>query len=102
MGADVRISPVAIAQGGLTISVTEAPIASQPNPFSDGQTTVLPRTSISVDDGGGASLATIGGSASLKELVAGLNTLGVSPRDLVGILQALRTAGALQADIEVQ
>jgi flagellar P-ring protein precursor FlgI len=102
MGADVRISPVAIAQGGLTISVTEAPVASQPAPFSDGQTTVLPRTSISVDDGSGASLATIGGSASLKELVAGLNALGVSPRDLVGILQALRTAGALQADIEVQ
>jgi flagellar P-ring protein precursor FlgI len=102
MGADVRISPVAIAQGGLTISVTEAPVASQPAPFSDGQTTVLPRTSISVDDGSGASLATIGGSASLKELIAGLNALGVSPRDLVGILQALRTAGALQADIEVQ
>lgn len=102
MGADVRISPVAIAQGGLTISVTESPVASQPNPFSDGQTTVLPRTSISVDDGSGASLATIGGSASLKELVSGLNALGVSPRDLVGILQALRTAGALQADIEVQ
>ena len=102
MGADVRISSVAIAQGGLTISVTEAPVASQPAPFSNGQTTVLPRTSISVDDGSGASLATIGGSASLKELVAGLNALGVSPRDLVGILQALRTAGALQADIEVQ
>lgn len=102
MGADVRISPVAIAQGGLTISVIESPIASQPEPFSDGQTTVLPRTSISVDDGSKASLATIGGSASLKELVTGLNALGVSPRDLIGILQALRTAGALQAEIEVQ
>ncbi|KQN90171.1 flagellar biosynthesis protein FlgA [Sphingomonas sp. Leaf231] len=102
MGADVRISPVAIAQGGLTISVSETPLASQPGPFSNGETVVVPRTTISVDDGGGAALATIGGDASLKDLVNGLNTLGVSPRDLIGILQALRTAGALQADIEVQ
>jgi flagellar P-ring protein precursor FlgI len=102
MGADVRISPVAIAQGGLTISVSEVPVASQPGPFSGGETVVLPRTTIAVDDGGGAALATIGGDASLKDLVRGLNTLGVSPRDLIGILQALRTAGALQADIEVQ
>jgi flagellar P-ring protein precursor FlgI len=101
MGADVRISPVAIAQGGLTISVTEAPVASQPAPFSDGQTTTLPRTRIDVDDGTGASLAMLNG-ASLKTLIAGLNALGVSPRDLITILQALRVAGALQAEIEVQ
>lgn len=102
MGADVRISPVAIAQGGLTISVSENPVASQPAPFGDGETVVLPRTSIGVDDGGGASLAMIGGGASLSALVSGLNTLGVSPRDLITILQALRTSGALQAEIEVQ
>lgn len=102
MNADVRISPVAIAQGGLTISVTEMPQASQPAPFSDGQTVVLPRTGIAVDDGGGAALATIGGSPSLESLVRGLNALGVSPRDLITILQALKTAGALQAEIEVQ
>ncbi len=102
MGADVRISRVAIAQGGLTISVSEAPVASQPGPFGNGRTAVLPRTTITVDDGAGASLATIGGTASLRDLVSGLNALGVSPRDLISILQALRTAGALQADIEVQ
>lgn len=102
MGADVRISPVAIAQGGLTISVSEAPVASQPEPFSDGETVVLPRTRIDVDDGSGASLAMLGGGASLSSLVSGLNALGVSPRDLITILQALRTAGALQAEIEVQ
>ncbi|USI72007.1 flagellar basal body P-ring protein FlgI [Sphingomonas morindae] len=102
MGADVRISPVAIAQGGLTISVSESPVASQPGPFSAGGTVVLPRTAISVDDGGGRSLATLGGGASLRDLVTGLNALGVSPRDLITILQALRTAGALQAEIEVQ
>lgn len=101
MTADVRISPVAIAQGGLTISVAENPIASQPGPLSGGQTQVLPRTQVSVDDGGGASLAMVEGE-SLKTLVGGLNRLGVSPRDLITILQALRSAGALQAEIEVQ
>ena len=101
MTADVKVSPVAIAQGGLTISVSESPIASQPEPFSNGETKVLPRSQVSVDDGGGKSLAMVSG-ASLKSLVAGLNALGVSPRDLITILQALRTAGALQAEIEVQ
>ena len=102
MGTDVRISPVAIAQGGLTISVSETPQVSQPGPLSNGTTTTVPRTGIAVDDGGGRSLAMIGGGASLKSLVSGLNTLGVSPRDLITILQAIKTAGALQADIEVQ
>jgi len=101
MNADVRITPVAIAQGGLTITVTESPQVSQPAPFSNGQTTVVPRTNVQVDDGNGASLAMIDG-ASLQTLVSGLNTLGVSPRDLITILQAIKTAGALQADIEVQ
>lgn len=101
MSADVRISPVAIAQGGLTISVSEAPVASQPAPFSQGQTAVLPRTKVAVDDGSNASLAMVEG-ASLKSLVAGLNALGVSPRDLITILQAIKSAGALQAEIAVQ
>jgi flagellar P-ring protein precursor FlgI len=93
---------VAIAQGGLTISVNETPIASQPAPFSNGATQVLPRTNISVDDGSGRSLALLDGGASLRTLVSGLNALGVSPRDLITILQALRTAGVLQAEIVVQ
>lgn len=101
MSRDVGISAVAIAQGGLTISVSEAPVASQPTPLSDGETVVLPRSSVSVDDGGGASLAQVEG-ATLRQLVAGLNALGVSPRDLITILQAIKSAGALQADIEVQ
>ncbi|NWM55095.1 flagellar basal body P-ring protein FlgI, partial [Escherichia coli] len=57
MNADVRITPVAIAQGGLTITVTESPQVSQPAPFSNGQTTVVPRTNVQVNDGNGASLA---------------------------------------------
>jgi flagellar P-ring protein FlgI len=101
MNADVRITPVAIAQGGLTITVTESPQVSQPAPLSNGQTTVVPRTNVQVDDGNGASLALVDG-ASLQTLVSGLNTLGVSPRDLITILQAIKSAGALQADIEVQ
>lgn len=102
MGSDVRISPVAIAQGGLTISVSETPMVSQPAPLSNGETTTVPRTQIAVDDGSGASLAMIGGGASLKSLISGLNALGVSPRDLITILQAVKSAGALQAEIEVQ
>ncbi|MBB5710755.1 flagellar basal body P-ring protein FlgI [Sphingomonas xinjiangensis] len=101
MNSEVKISPVAIAQGGLTITVTETPQVSQPAPFSDGQTTVVPRTQVQVDDGSGASLAMVNG-ASLQSLVSGLNTLGVSPRDLITILQAIKTSGALQAEIEVQ
>jgi flagellar P-ring protein FlgI len=102
MSADVRISPVAVAQGGLTVSVSEAPVASQPEPFSrGGETVVLPRTSVAVDDGAGRALGFVEG-ASLRQLVSGLNALGVSPRDLITILQAVKSAGALQAEIEVQ
>ncbi|MCA3254782.1 MAG: flagellar basal body P-ring protein FlgI [Alphaproteobacteria bacterium] len=102
MGADVRISKVAIAQGNLTISVAEAPQVSQPNGLSKtGETAIVPRTAISVEDGSGKSMAVIDGGASLRDLVAGLNALGVSPRDLITILQSLRAAGALQAEIEV-
>ncbi|WP_426262023.1 flagellar basal body P-ring protein FlgI, partial [Sphingomonas sp. DC1200-1] len=82
--------------------VTETPQVSQPGPLSSGQTTVVPRTQVSVNDGNDAHLALIGGGASLKTLVSGLNALGVSPRDLITILQAVKSAGALQADIEVQ
>lgn len=102
MGADVRISPVAIAQGGLTISIAETPIASQPGPFSNGTTEVLPRTQIGVSDGNGRGLGILHNATSLVSLVAGLNAFGVTPRDLITVLQALRTAGALQAEIEVQ
>lgn len=101
MSADVRVSPVAVAQGGLTVSVAEAPIASQPEPFGNGETVVLPRTSVAVDDGEGRALGMVEGT-SLRQLVAGLNALGVSPRDLITILQAIKSAGALQAEIEVQ
>lgn len=102
MGADVRISTVAIAQGNLTIRITETPQVSQPQPFAQqGQTTVVPRTQIDVDDGGGKRLAVVSAGISLQELVNGLNALGIGPRDMISILQAIKAAGALQADIEV-
>ena len=103
MGDNVRISKVAIAQGNLTIRVTETPQVSQPSPFSNtGVTTVVPRTNINIQENGENKLAVLPVSVTLEELVAGLNSLGVGPRDLISILQSIKTAGALQADIVVQ
>jgi flagellar P-ring protein precursor FlgI len=102
MGADVRISTVAIAQGNLTIKVTETPQVSQPAPFSQtGTTQVVPRTNIQIDDSKGNKIAVMEDGVSLQHLVDGLNALGVGPRDIISILQAIKAAGALQADIEV-
>jgi flagellar P-ring protein precursor FlgI len=100
MGENVRVSTVAIAQGSLTIAISENAQVSQPNALASGTTTVVPRTNISVEEGQGG-LAMVQGGVPLSELVEGLNALGVSPRDMISILQALKTAGAIQADIEV-
>jgi flagellar P-ring protein precursor FlgI len=101
MGRDVRVSTVAIAQGNLTVTITEQPQVSQPAPLSNGRTVVVPRTGLKVDTGDGNKLALVKEGVSLRELVDGLNALGVGPRDLISILQAIKTAGALQADIEL-
>ena len=101
MGDNVRISTVAIAQGNLTIRVQETPAVSQPNAFAAGQTTVTPQSTVDVEEEKGKQLITLKSGASLSSLVAGLNTLGVTPRDMISILQAIKAAGALQADIEV-
>jgi flagellar P-ring protein precursor FlgI len=102
MGANVRISTVAIAQGNLTIRVTETPEVSQPAPLSTGTTTVVPRTQVQVDDQHDRKLGILTGSVTLRDLVASLNALGVGPRDLISILQMVKAAGALQADLEVR
>ena len=102
MGANVRISTVAIAQGNLTIRVTETPEVSQPAPLSNGTTTVVPRTQVQVDDQHDRKLGILQGSVTLRDLVASLNALGVGPRDLISILQSIKTAGALQADLVVR
>ncbi len=101
MGDAVRVSTVAIAQGNLTISVQETPQVSQPAPFSQGQTAVTPLSDVTIQEEPGRRLAIVGSGASLATLVAGLNALGVSPRDMISILQTIKAAGALQADIEV-
>lgn len=102
MGKDVRISTVALAQGNLTIRVTETPQVSQPQAFSQqGTTTVVPRSDIQVDSGQGNKMTVIASSISLQDLVESLNALGVGPRDVITILQSIKTAGALQAEIEL-
>jgi len=101
MGRDVRVSMVAVAQGNLTVSITETPQVSQPTPFSrGGTTTVVPRTRIGVQEDG-KKLAVVKDGISLQQLVDGLNSLGIGPRDMIAILQAIKAAGAIQADIEV-
>jgi flagellar P-ring protein precursor FlgI len=100
MGDAVRVSTVAIAQGSLTISVNEQPQVSQPGPLANGVTTVVPQTDVQVEEERGG-LAVLQGGVPLKDLVDGLNALGVSPRDMISILQALKQAGAIQAEIEV-
>ena len=101
MGADVKISTVAIAQANLTVKVTETPQVSQPNPFANGsETQVVPRTGLDVNIGDDVRLAVLETGVTLQNLVTGLNRLGVSPRDIITILQAIKAAGALQADIE--
>ncbi|WP_242010595.1 flagellar basal body P-ring protein FlgI [Acetobacter musti] len=102
IGNDVRISTVAIAQGNLTIQVTETPQVSQPGPMSNGTTTVVPRTSINVSNGNNAKLGILRNGPALSDLVSGLNSLGVGPRDMISILQAIKADGALQADLEVR
>jgi flagellar P-ring protein precursor FlgI len=102
MGEAVRVSTVAIAQGNLTISVQESSEVSQPQPFSrGGETVVVPQTDIVIEEELGREIRIVRGGASLSTLVNGLNALGVSPRDMISILQAIKAAGALQAEIEV-
>ncbi|MDJ0607572.1 MAG: flagellar basal body P-ring protein FlgI [Kiloniellales bacterium] len=102
MGENVRISTVAIAQGNLTIRITETPQVSQPNPLAEtGETVVVDRTRVQVSEDEERRLAVLNRGVSLQELVNGLNALGIGPRDMITILQAIKAAGALQAEIEV-
>ena len=100
IGQDVRISTVGLTHGSLTVRVTETPVASQPAPFSQGKTVVLPRTQVNVTEQDG-HMAVIGGT-SLQTLIDGLNKLGLKPTDIIAILQAIKSAGALQAEVVIQ
>lgn len=102
MGANVRISEVAIAQGNLTVRVTETPQVSQPGPLSNGRTVVTPQTNIQIDTEAGHRLALLKPTVTLQDLVSGLNSLGVGPRDMITILQNIKADGALQAELRVR
>jgi flagellar P-ring protein precursor FlgI len=101
MGEDVRISRVAVAQGNLTLRIEEAPMVVQPNPFSEGESIVVPRSSVGIDQQGGTGLAEVEGT-NLSDVVAGLNALGVAPHDMIDILKSINAAGALHAEFLVR
>ncbi|MGB7263161.1 MAG: flagellar basal body P-ring protein FlgI [Albidovulum sp.] len=102
MGSDVRISRVAVSQGNLTLRIEESPVVVQPNPFSQGETVVVPRTAASIEEEPGIGMAEIKEASSLSEVVAGMNALGVTPRDMIDILKSINAAGALHAEFLVQ
>jgi flagellar P-ring protein FlgI len=102
IGEDVRISSVAVSQGNLTLRVEEAPAVIQPNPFSPGETVVVPRSTAGIDIEPGTGLAEVREGTSLSELVAGLNALGVAPHDMIDILKSIKAAGALHAEFIVR
>lgn len=100
IGADVRLDAVAVTHGNLTVRITETPQVSQPAPFSNGQTAIVPRTRIGIDNQSDKKLRLLPHSASLGDLVRGLNALGLGPRDLIQVLTALKAAGALHAEMK--
>lgn len=100
IGQDVQISTVAVTHGALTVRITERPVVSQPAPFSRGRTTVVPRTDVDVDEPGG-QMRILGGT-TLRRLVNGLNQVGLKPSGIIAILQAIKSAGALQAELITQ
>jgi len=102
MGADVRISRVAVSQGNLTLRIQEEPLVAQPNPFAPGETVVVPRTTAAIDQEPGIGLAEVAQGTNLSEVIAGLNALGVAPRDMIDILKSIKAAGALHAEFVVQ
>jgi len=101
MGEDVRISRVAVSQGGLTLRIQEAPVAVQPNPFAEGETVIVPRTNADIEDEPGINLAEVPDGTTLSEVISGLNALGVKPRDMIDILKSIKAAGALHAEFVV-
>lgn len=100
MGSDVRISPVAVAHGSLSIKVAADAAVSQPAPLSQGETKVVSRTSLVATEQP-ARFMTVGGGTSVADLVKALNAIGATPRDMVAILQAIKAAGALHGELEI-
>jgi flagellar P-ring protein precursor FlgI len=102
MGSDVRISTVAVSQGSLTVKVLETPLVSQPEPFGNGGTAIVPRTQLEISEDNEKKIAVLREGPSLSDLVAGLNALGIGPRDMIDILSTIKAAGALHAEFVVR
>lgn len=102
LGEDVTISKVAIAQGNIAITIRETPVVSQPNPFAEGETITLPRSEIEIEETGNQNIALLESNATLSELIAGLNALGVSPQEMVDIIRSMSAAGAIHADLVIR
>jgi len=100
MGSNVSIDEVAVAQGGLTVKITKTREVSQPLPFSQGRTVTTPRQSVNAQEGNG-NLFVLPSTASVGDVVAALNSVGATPRDIITILQAMKAAGALHAEMEL-
>jgi flagellar P-ring protein precursor FlgI len=100
MGGDVKLSPVAVLHGNLTVEVITDFNVSQPNGFSKGETTVVPQTSVKAADSPARKIELSEG-ANVQQLIAGLQSIGATARDIVAILQAIKAAGGLQAELEV-
>jgi len=100
IGSNVRVTPAAVAHGGIEVSISEQPTVSQPAPLSNGQTTVVPQSTVQVTEHGG-HMFKFGSGANLDEIVRAVNQVGAAPSDLVSILQALKEAGALHAELVV-
>jgi flagellar P-ring protein FlgI len=101
MGANVRVMPVAVAHANLSVQVTQTPVVSQPPPLSSGQTVAATQTQIQVKEGQ-ARLVPLEGGSTIDDVVTSLNAIGATPRDMIAILQAMKQAGAILAEIEMQ
>lgn len=98
---NVRVSRVAVSKGNLTLTVQEQPIVVQPNPFAEGETVVVPRSTAQIGNVPAVSLAEVPGSTTLSDVITGLNALGITPNDLIDILKTIKAAGALHAEFVV-
>ena len=100
IGGDVKLSPVSIMHGSLTVDIETTPLVSQPAPFSSGQTKVVDQTTVAASEAPAQSIQ-LGAGASVDELIRGLHTIGATSRDIIGILEAIKAAGGLNAELEV-